>query len=102
VSVTPSSQPPTSAPPAAPSITISPTSGPRGTKILVTGTGWEVGLPVTIRYAGTLTTSTASATPRRNGTFTAHLDAAGALPGNYTVSADNGVQSDSKPFQQTS
>ena len=92
----------TSAPPTVASITISPTSGPRGTTVVVTGTGWAAGLPVTVRYTGTLTESTASATPRRSGTFTVRLTARGTLPGSYTISADNGVQNDSRPFQQTS
>lgn len=92
----------TSAPPTIASISASPTSGPRGTEIVISGTGWDAGLPVTIRYTGTLTTATASATPRRNGTFTARIRANGALPGNYTITASNGSQNDSKPFQQTS
>jgi hypothetical protein len=68
----------------------------------VNGTGWEPGLAVTVRYTGTLTESTASATPHRDGNFTVQLTARGTLPGDYTVSAGNGVQSDSKSFQQTS
>jgi hypothetical protein len=92
----------TSAPPAIASIAVSPASGPRGTVIVVTGSGWDAGLPVTIRYTGTLTTTTASTTPRRSGAFTARLRANGTLPGNYTISADNGVQNDSQPFRQTS
>jgi DNA-directed RNA polymerase specialized sigma24 family protein len=92
----------TSAPPAIASMTISPTSGGRGTTIIVTGSGWDAGVPVTIRYTGALTTATQSATPRRSGTFTVRLTANGTLPGSYTVSADNGVQSDSQQFRQTS
>jgi hypothetical protein len=82
-------------------IAISPESGPRGTKVTVSGTGWTPGLPVTVRYTGTLSTSTASVTPDRQGRFTAHVTANGALPGSYTVSADNGSQSDSRRFSQT-
>jgi hypothetical protein len=92
----------TTAPPVADGvITLSPSSGPRGTRIDVTGTGWAPGVPVTVRYTGTLATSTDSVTPNKSGTFTAHVTANGALPGTYTVSADNGTQTDSQRFNQT-
>jgi hypothetical protein len=54
-----------------------------------------------VRYAGTLSTSTASVTPNNQGRFTARVTANGALPGSYTISADNGSQSDSRQFRQT-
>lgn len=92
----------TTAPASVVAISITPTSGPRGTHITVTGTGWTPGFPVTVRYTGTLSTSTDSATPNNSGQFTAHLTANGALPGSYTVSADNGSQSASQQFRQTS
>jgi hypothetical protein len=92
----------TTAPATIAAITISPTSGQRGTRIDVSGTGWTPGLPVTVRYTGTLSTSTASVTPNGQGRFTASVTANGALPGSYTVSADNGSQSDSRQFRQTS
>lgn len=82
-------------------IELSPSSGPRGTHVQVAGTGWAPGVPVTVRYAGTLATSTASVTPGSDGTFVAHVTANGALPGSYTVSADNGTQNDSQRFNQT-
>ena len=82
-------------------IALSPSSGPRGTHVEVTGTGWAPGVPVTVRYTGTLATSTDSVTPNKRGTFTAHVTANGALPGSYTVSADNGSQSASQKFNQT-
>lgn len=88
-------------PPQAAAIVLSPTSGPQGTNITVVGNGWTPGVPVAVRYTGTLTTSTASVTASRRGTFTAHLNASGALPGSYTVSADNGTQSASQRFRQT-
>ena len=91
----------TAAPVADGVITLSPSSGPRGTRIDVTGTGWAPGVPVTVRYTGTLATSTDSVTPNKSGTFTAHVTANGALPGTYTVSADNGTQTDSQRFNQT-
>jgi len=54
-----------------------------------------------VRYTGTLATSTASATANGRGEFTARVRANGALPGSYTVSAENGTQSASRQFQQT-
>jgi hypothetical protein len=92
----------TTAPPVVATIDISPTSGPRGTPIVVTGRGWNPGVPVTVRYSGTLATSTASATPNGHGHFTVRLTANGALPGTYTVSAEDGTQSASQQFTQTS
>ena len=91
----------TTAPASVAAISLSPTSGSRGTRIDVSGTGWTPGLPVTVRYTGTLSTSTASVTPDKQGRFLAHVTANGALPGSYTVSADNGSQSDSRQFRQT-
>jgi hypothetical protein len=91
----------TTAPPTAVTIDLAPSSGSQGTRVTVTGTGWEPGVPVTVRYRGTLATSTDSVTPNKRGTFTAHVTANAALPGTYTVSADNGSQSASKKFDQT-
>ena len=68
----------------------------------MTGVGWTPGVPVTVRYTGTLATSTASTTPNSRGRFTVRVKANGALPGNYTVSADNGTQNASQQFDQTS
>ena len=82
-------------------IALSPSSGSRGTRITVSGTGWAPGVPVTVRYTGTLATSTDSVTANKHGTFTAHVTASGALPGSYTVSADNGSQSATQDFNQT-
>jgi hypothetical protein len=92
----------TAPPTANASISISPTSGPRGTTIVVSGTGWDPGVPVTVRYTGTLASSTASTTPDRRGRFSTEVQANGTLPGNYTVTADNGSQSQSQRFRQTS
>lgn len=88
-------------PPAFASINLSPTSGPRGTRITVTGSGWQAGTVVSLRYTGTLVSSTSSATADQQGRFTAHLKANGTLPGNYTVTADDGSQTASAGFRQT-
>jgi len=110
VSATPTATATTSATPAATTttaplsdgtLTLSPSSGPRGSRITVTGSGWAPGVPVTVRYTGTLATSTDSVTANKHGAFTAHVTANGALPGSYTVSADNCSQSASQKFRQT-
>ena len=92
----------TTAPPTVAAIAISPSSGPRGTEIVISGNGWKPGVAVSIRYTGTLTTATASATPHGNGTFTVRITANGTLPGDYTISADNGSQNASQQYRQTS
>ncbi len=91
----------TTAPSTDGTIALSPPSGPRGSRVTVTGRGWAPGVPVTVRYTGTLATSTDSVTANKHGTFTAHVTASGALPGTYNVSADNGSQSASQKFNQT-
>jgi hypothetical protein len=81
---------------------LSPTSGPRGTTITVAGTGWQPGALVTLRYSGTLVSSTSSATVDNEGRFVGHIKARGTLPGTYTVTADDGSQTATAPFDQTS
>jgi len=93
---------PTSAAAAIAAITIDPGSGPRGTTISVTGTGWTPGSTVSVRYSGALTGGGASATVDARGRFSATVTANAALPGSYTVTASDGSQSDSQPFRQTS
>lgn len=84
-------------------ISVSPTRGPNGTTVTVTGTGWHAGTTVTITYSDALgrdTGSTAQATTGPDGRFTAQLvarDSTG-LPGRHTVTATNGEQSASATF----
>jgi hypothetical protein len=63
--------------------------------------GFRPGAAVTLRYTGTLVSSTASATADRRGRFAAQLQANGTLPGSYTVSAADGSQTASASFRQT-
>ncbi|MDQ1697848.1 MAG: hypothetical protein QOJ03_3201 [Frankiaceae bacterium] len=88
--------------PAFADIQLTPTSGPRGTNITVTGTGWQPGALVTLRYSGTLVSSTSSATVDKHGQFVGHITARGTLPGTYTVTADDGSQTAPATFEQTS
>ena len=106
VSGTPATRPtstaPTTAPPSAATITIDPPVGPRGTSITVTGDGWDPGSTVTLRYAGALTGSGATAQVDSGGRFSGTVTANAALPGTYNITASNGTQSDAQPFRQTS
>jgi hypothetical protein len=92
---------PTSAAATSASVTIDPTSGPRGTTITVTGVGWSPDTSVTVRYSGTLTGAGSTAGVDSSGRFTTEITAGAALPGAYTVTATDGSQTDSQPFRQT-
>jgi DNA-directed RNA polymerase specialized sigma24 family protein len=78
-------------------IEISPGSGPSGTDIEVSGTGWAPGTEVVVSYAGQQQT-TAQADDRGN--FSAQVVANSVLPGNRKVTASNGQQSASATFMQ--
>jgi hypothetical protein len=91
----------TSAPPSSAGIALDPTAGARGTSITVTGHGWTPGSIVTVRYSGTLAGSGNTVDVDSQGRFTTQVTANAALPGNYTVSATDGSQTDSEPFRQT-
>jgi hypothetical protein len=93
---------PTSAAPSAAVVTIDPVSGPRGTSITVTGSGWTPGSIVTVRYSGTLAGSGSTVDADGQGRFVTSVTANAALPGSYTVSATDGSQTRSQPFRQTS
>ena len=96
----PSSGTPTSAAATTADITIDPTSGPRGTSITVTGSGWTPGTLVTVRYSGTLAGSGSSSAVDDSGHFTTSVNANAALPGSYTVTATDGGSTASQPFRQ--
>jgi hypothetical protein len=93
---------PTTAIPGVAAITIDPTSGPRGTTITVTGTGWTPGTLVTVRYSGALAGSGSTAGVDDAGRFTTQVTAGAPLPGGYTVTATDGSDTASQPFRQTS
>lgn len=94
------SAPPTSSSAAATAaMTITPTSGPSGTVIDVTGTGFLPGSTVSVTYGGMQGTT---AVTDANGAFTASVTASAALPGSYDVTASDGIDSVSQAFDQTS
>ncbi|MHB8340318.1 MAG: sigma-70 family RNA polymerase sigma factor [Mycobacteriales bacterium] len=92
-------------PPAGPAtIVLNPSSGPNGTTLTVTGSGWDPGLTVTLRYldpVGQPAGPVATAVAGPNGTFTQRIVAEDRsnLPGPHQVSASNGKQSASAVFQ---
>ena len=100
----PSSRPTQSATTVAvnPAIVISPASGPRGTTITVTGTGWAPGDSIAVRYTGPVSSSRASAAANRRGRFQVTISADGLVPGDYTVQASGSSGSASQSFRQTS
>ena len=85
-----------------PAIALSPTSGPRGTAITVSGRGWQPGDAVTVRYTGPVGASSASTVAGSRGTFHVTVTADGLVPGTYTVRALGGSGSATASFQQTS
>jgi hypothetical protein len=85
-----------------PAITITPTSGPRGTTITVTGTGWAPGDSIAVRYTGPVSSSRASTSASKRGSFELTISASGLVPGTYTVQASGSSGSASQTFRQTS
>jgi len=83
-------------------ITLSPTQGPRGTAISVTGIGWTPGDIVTVVYSGPISQSRTSTTVEADGSFATTVTANGLVPGDYTVQATSSDATASAPFRQTS
>ncbi|MFP5218746.1 MAG: RNA polymerase sigma factor [Actinomycetes bacterium] len=95
-----------SAPRSAPAITLDPTSGPEGTTITVTGTGWTPGSSVVVQFlrpGGRPTGSQATATVGADGTFATELTASDPTggTGERTVRADDGSRRASAEFELT-
>jgi hypothetical protein len=83
-------------------IVLSPTQGPRGTSITVTGSGWLPGDSVTIVYTGPISQSRQSAVADSRGRFSAQVTANGLVPGDYTVQASGSEATATANFRQTS
>src|SRR5262249_36044204 len=101
VAPTGAAAPSASSRPVAASIRLSPAQGPRGTTFTVTGHGWAPGATVTLRYSGSLSSSSTTTTVDSRGQLDAQLTANGALPGTYTVQADDITQHAQATFRQT-
>lgn len=85
-----------------PGVRISPSSGPRGTTITVTGTGWAPGDSITIRYTGPVSSSTSSAVAGAHGGWEVTITADGLVPDDYSIRATGGSGSASASFRQSS
>jgi hypothetical protein len=90
--------PATSALAATAALGVSPTSGPAGTDVLVSGTGFAGDSIVTLGFVGA--TQTRAGT-NAGGTFTDYLVAPAAAPGTYSISATDGINSASANFTVT-
>lgn len=84
-------------------ITLSPTSGPRGTTITVKGSGFQPGATVTLSYSnstGSPGTATAGSDGTVNGSVTAD-DSGLVVDARHTVTATDGTRSATATFEQT-
>ncbi|MCX6011569.1 MAG: IPT/TIG domain-containing protein [Chloroflexi bacterium] len=83
-------------------ITINPPSGPSGTTVTVTGTGFGASQPVTIKYNNvTVVTTPSPITTTSAGYFTATFVVPVSPVGTYVVSASDGVNTATANFQST-
>jgi hypothetical protein len=83
-------------------ITINPTSGPSGTTVTVTGTGFAASQTVIITYAGTnVVTSPSPVTTGSTGGFTATFVVPVSPVGTYEVRASAGTDTATANFQST-
>lgn len=88
---------PTRSAPAHATLALSPTSGPSGTDIVVSGTGWTPDSQIAVSYAGQ---EQRSVTAGSDGTFTTDVVANSVLPGKERVTATNGQQTVTATFTQ--
>lgn len=86
--------------PAAPTVTLTPSSGQPGDVITISGSGFAVNSPITATFDGTALTLSGTATTDDTGSFTATFAVpATETPGSYTVNvADNQGTSASSTF----
>ena len=80
-------------------IEISPTSGPIGTSVHVTGSGFDQFSDVLITFDSS---NVALTSTNNNGNFEADMDVPISVPGPHTVGAAEGINSDSATFTVTS
>lgn len=80
-------------------VTISPTSGPVGTVVSVTGSGFAANTVITITFDGAeVTTAPPTVTTDANGAFTASFKVPSAKRGAHTVKATDGINVDTATF----
>lgn len=70
-------------------IVLDPTSGPVGSTVTITGTGFAPNIPVAIKFDNVLVaTDPATVTTNNNGEFTARITVPNTPPGAHTISAN--------------
>jgi hypothetical protein len=85
------------------SITLSPTSGPVGTSVTVTGSGFAASATMTINYDGVAQGTTPTmVTTSATGAFSATFSVPASAKGSHTVQATDGTNSGSATFAVTS
>ena len=83
-------------------LTITPTSGPSGTTVTVSGTGFSASTPIAIRYNNVLvTTSPPAKYTDATGSFTVDFDVPSGIAGTYSVVATDGTYTASASFVAT-
>ncbi|MCJ7425727.1 MAG: manganese efflux pump MntP family protein [Dehalococcoidales bacterium] len=83
-------------------ITINPTSGPSGTPVTVTGSGFGTSQTITIKYNNALvTTNPPTVTTGSTGGFTATFSVPVLAAGTYEVSASDATSTATANFQST-
>ena len=81
------------------SITLTPTSGPVGTLVTITGTNFLLNSPITIKYDGNvITTNPSSITSNSVGGFSTSFNVPTSSLGGHLVSAEDGTRTASKTF----
>jgi len=84
------------------SITLNPTSGPSGTTVTVTGTGFAASHSITITYDGvSIATSPATVTTNSSGVFTADFVVPVGEAGTYVVSVSDSTSTITANFVST-
>ena len=81
------------------STTLTPTSGPIGTKVTVSGSGFIANATVTITFDdAAVTTATAVVTTNSKGSFSTTLDIPASSGGAHQVKASDGTNTDTRTF----
>jgi hypothetical protein len=84
------------------SITLTPTSGPNGTKVTVNGTGFNASATITTYFDDVpVTTATVVVTTDPTGAFSTSFDIPSSSGGTHQIKASDGTNTDTKTFTVT-
>ncbi|MCJ7743127.1 MAG: IPT/TIG domain-containing protein, partial [Dehalococcoidales bacterium] len=84
------------------SITLTPTSGPNGTKVTVNGTGFNASATITTYFDDVpVTTATVVVTTDPTGAFSTSFDIPSSAGGAHQIKASDGTNTDTKTFTVT-